>query len=216
MRKATVELVPHPFLKDLLHDFFEKIEYAEILQMIHLDFDRDIKTAIVRCIMRDGYSPEDLPYPPGIEVMDVLKVDGKEAICLMRGGVPDELRLMFKEFDLELIWDLPTYFTSEKLVYTVIGDQPNLKKFFERIRFLGEIKSISCQRESYQHYDVLSCLTKRQRDILIKAKKGGYYDYPRRINADQLAERLGIGKSATVEHLRKAEGRIISHIFSGY
>lgn len=96
MRKATVELVPQPFLKDLLHDYFEKIEYAELLQMVRLDFDRDIKTAIVRCIMRDGYSPEDLPYPPGIEVMDVLKVDGKEAICLMRGGVPDELRLMFK------------------------------------------------------------------------------------------------------------------------
>ncbi|HQN31395.1 MAG TPA: helix-turn-helix domain-containing protein, partial [Methanothrix soehngenii] len=106
--------------------------------------------------------------------------------------------------------------TSEKLVYTVIGDQPKLKRFFERIRLMGEIKSISCQRASYQHYDVLSCLTNRQRDILIKAKKGGYYDYPRRINADQLAERLGIGKSATVEHLRKAEGRIISHIFSGY
>ncbi|HNY34688.1 MAG TPA: hypothetical protein PKK68_08525, partial [Methanothrix soehngenii] len=116
MRKATVELVPHPFLKDLLHDFFEKIEYAEILQMIHLDFDRDIKTAIVRCIMRDGYSPEDLPYPPGIEVMDVLKVDGKEAICLMRGKVSDKLKFVYKELDLELVWDQPTYSTSEKLV----------------------------------------------------------------------------------------------------
>jgi len=216
MRKATVEVAPHPYFKDLLHDYFEKIECVELLQMVRLDFDRDIKTVIVRCLMRDGCSPEDLPYPPGIEIMDVLKVDGNEAICLMKGGVPDKLRLMIKELDLELVWDQPTYFTSEKLVYTAIGDQPNLKRFFERIRLLGEIKSISCQRASYQHYDVLSCLTNRQRDVLIEAKKGGYYDYPRRINADQLAERLGIGKSATVEHLRKAEGRIISHVLSGY
>jgi len=81
---------------------------------------------------------------------------------------------------------------------------------------LGEIKSISCQRVGYQSYNARSCITYRQREVLIEAKKAGYYDYPRHINADQLAERLGIGKSAAVEHLRKAEGRLISHILSGY
>ena len=141
--------------------------------------------------------------------MDVLKVDGKEAICLMRGKVSDKLKFVYKELDLELVWDQPTYSTSEKLVYTVIGDQPNLKRFFERIRLMGEIKSISCQRASYQHYDVLSCLTNRQRDILIKAKKGGYYDYPGG-STQTSSQRLG---SASLRYrVRKAKG-IISHIF---
>ena len=216
MRKATVEFVPYIGFKEIYGNFFEMIEYMELLQMLRIDFDRGIKIGIGRYRLKEGCALEDLHLPMGSEILEVLNVNGNDYICLVRGAVSDEYRPMMKEFDLELVWALPTYVTPDKMVCSVIGDQPNLKRFFEKVKLLGEIKSISCQRASYQHYDVLSCLTNRQRDILIKAKKGGYYDYPRRINADQLAERLGIGKSATVEHLRKAEGRIISHIFSGY
>ena len=216
MRKATVELVLYPHIKNIYGDFFEKVEYAEALQILRIDYDKGIKMGIVRYRLKEGYTLEDLPVPPGVEIVDVLKVDGNDGVCLMKGVVPDEYRPMMKEFDLELVWDMPSYGTPDKMVCSVIGDQPNLKRFFEKIRLLGDIQSISCQRADYLSCNTLSCLTDRQRDVLIEAKKSGYYDYPRRINADQLAERLGIGKSATIEHLRKAEGRILSQILSGY
>lgn len=216
MRKATVEIVLHPHIKDLYGDFFEKVEYAEALQSLRLDFDKGIKIGIVRYRLKKEYALEDLPTPPGVEILDVLKVEGKDYICLGKGTVMDKYRSMMKEFDLDVFWDRPTYATSEKMVCSVIGDQPNLKKFIEKIRLLGEITSISCHRDVYQPYNILSCLTNRQMSVLVEAKKSGYYDYPRRINADGLAERLGIGKSAAIEHLRKAEGRIISQILSGY
>ncbi len=216
MRKATVEIVPHPHIKDLCGRFFEIVEYVELLQMLRIDFDRGIKMAIGRYRLKDGCSLEDLPNLLGAEILDVLKVEGNDWICLMKGTVPDEYRPLMRELDLDLIWDLPSYSTPEKFVWSVTGDQPNLKKFFEKIRLFGKIQSISCQRAGYRSYNALSCLTDRQRDVLLEAKKSGYYDYPRQINADQLSERLGIGKSATIEHLRKAEGRIISQILSGY
>gem|GEM_PF-308661 len=216
MRKATVELVPNTSLTDLQGNFFEQVEYMELLQMLRVDFDTGIRLAICKLRLKEGCYIEDLHPPMGWEILEVLKVDGNDNICLVKGTISDKIRPMLKGFDLELVWDRPTYLSSEMAVYSVIGDQSNLKKFFERIKLLGDVKSISCQRADYMFCNALSCLTDKQRGVLIEAKKSGYYDYPRRINADQLAERLGIGKSATIEHLRKAEGRIISQIFSGY
>ena len=37
-----------------------------------------------------------------------------------------------------------------------------------------------------------------------------------KLNADQLAKILGISKPALIEHLRKAEQRIISYLIAGY
>jgi predicted DNA binding protein len=51
---------------------------------------------------------------------------------------------------------------------------------------------------------------------VIAAKRHGYYDYPRRVNSEQLAEIVGISKATVVEHLRKAEGRLMETLLAGY
>ena len=55
-------------------------------------------------------------------------------------------------------------------------------------------------------------IEEKQREVLITAYKLGYYDIPRRINSDQLAEKLGIVNSTLVEHLRKAERRLLAQV----
>lgn len=60
----------------------------------------------------------------------------------------------------------------------------------------------------------LNQLTEKQREVLITAYKLGYYDIPRRINSEQLAKKLNIGDSTLVEHLRKAERRLLVNIFT--
>ncbi len=57
-------------------------------------------------------------------------------------------------------------------------------------------------------------LTKRQREVLIKAISEGYYDYPRRITLTQLANKLNMSKGALSEILRRIESKIIkSYIY---
>ena len=80
----------------------------------------------------------------------------------------------------------------------------------------GTVKNITYRRAIYQEHNVLSVLTDKQKAILLAAKKHGYYDYPRKINSEQLAKKVGVSKATVVEHLRKAEGRLMANILAGY
>ena len=59
----------------------------------------------------------------------------------------------------------------------------------------------------------LSKLTEKQREVLIAAYNHGYYEIPR-INSQNLAEKLNIGSSTLVEHLRKPEHRLLIQILA--
>jgi hypothetical protein len=52
-------------------------------------------------------------------------------------------------------------------------------------------------------------LSSRQREVFRLARARGYYDHPRRTNADALAEELGVSSSTVHEHLRKAEAKLL-------
>jgi predicted DNA binding protein len=40
----------------------------------------------------------------------------------------------------------------------------------------------------------------------------GFFDHPRRINAGDLAEKMGMHKTTLLEHIHKAEKRLIGHV----
>ncbi|PCR90609.1 helix-turn-helix domain-containing protein [Natrinema ejinorense] len=52
-------------------------------------------------------------------------------------------------------------------------------------------------------------LTPRQREALAVARRRGYYEWPRRVSAGDLATDLGVSKSTYLEHLRKAEAELL-------
>lgn len=53
-------------------------------------------------------------------------------------------------------------------------------------------------------------LTGKQIDALLKAHRHGYYNSPRQITTESIANALGVSRSTYEEHLRKAENRIMS------
>jgi len=56
---------------------------------------------------------------------------------------------------------------------------------------------------------------KKERLVLNTAISSGYYEYPRKISATELAEKLSYSKSTTIEYLRKAENKIIITVCTG-
>lgn len=67
---------------------------------------------------------------------------------------------------------------------------------------LGKLEQFSATSESP--------LTQRQQEVAGEALARGYYEWPRKINNEDLAETLDISRATLHEHLRKAERKLLS------
>ena len=71
---------------------------------------------------------------------------------------------------------------------------------------------------SKNHNDFVSEVDRAAEDaiieILLESYHRGYFDHPRRINAGELAEEMGMHKTTLLEHIHKAEKRLIGHILA--
>jgi len=57
-------------------------------------------------------------------------------------------------------------------------------------------------------------LTTKQRRALITALDNGYYHMPRRATAGEIAEKLRVPRTSYVDHLRKAENKVLKAVGS--
>lgn len=216
MRKVTVEIKLNPEMRKAGAPILDYIESLRVLEVLKIDFEKGIKAFIAELEFKEGHSIEDFREHEYYEVLNVLKSDGNKYTCIIKGHVPMEFRKLMKKFDLDLIWDAPMLVSDERIVFSAIGDQENIKKFLEAIKLIGVAENISFKKGAFKEHDLLSCLTPKQREIVIEAMKTGYYDYPKRINSETLSKRIGISKATLLEHLRKAEGRLLKNLLIGY
>lgn len=77
-------------------------------------------------------------------------------------------------------------------------DQPYVTPMFGHRKFQGAIEDR---------------LTDRQEEVLVAAHESGYYDWPRGITAEELADRMGISTSTLLKHLRTVERTFIGAFF---
>jgi len=216
MRKMILELkLKDEFIKNF--DFLtDKIESIELLELLKLDFENRIKMAIAAFNMKKGYTIKDIKMPDYVEIFNTLQKKDDRYICLIKAKYFKSLQSLANKFNIDIIWDTPSIFTKEKMVVSVTGNEENLKKIRELFNSVGEIKKVSYVKSVYNEQTILSCLTEKQKKVIITAKKNGYYNYPRKINSEQLSKKIGLSKPTVVQHLRKAEGRIVSNILAGY
>jgi len=216
MRKMILEIkMNKKFLKNF-YFLLDKIESIELLELLKIDFQKRIKMAIAAFIMKEGYTIEDIEMPDYVEIFNVLQKKGNRYICLIKAKYFKSLSSLAKKFNIDIIWDVPSVFTKDKMIVSVTGSEENLKKILDLFKTLGTVTKTSFVKSIYSEQTILSCLTDKQRDILIAAKKNGYYSYPRKINSKELSEKIGLSKPTVVQHLRKAEIRIVSNLLTGY
>jgi predicted DNA binding protein len=217
MRKLTLQIEPHEMMREALKKMFEIIDSYEILESLKIDWEEGICIDLIEFHFKEGLSINDVRFIDKMEILSVLKSEGNRHTCLVKSREPEDSIDMFKEFDLDLIYSTPFIISNEKLTFSVIGDNKNLTRFIELMKSeAGAIENMTFKKAAYQKHDIISVLTDRQKEIMITAKKHGYYKYPRKINSGELAQKIGLSKGTTLEHLRKAEERLIENIFAGY
>lgn len=217
MRKLSIQISPQPGNEFISNKTINKFESIKMLELLKLDFKRGIIAGIFEVIIKDEFIFKDIKFPKEIKIFKVLKEIGNKYTCFIKIQYhKNSLRKKLKDFDLDIILIKFDLEPQKNLELSIIGDNKHLAEFLEIIKKYGEIRIISFKKAAFESHNVLSNLTNKQRETLLIAKKNGYYDYPRAINGFQLSEKMGISKATTIEHLRKAEKRLISQVLIGY
>ena len=216
MRKLILELVLKPPFSQMLEQAMANVESYTLVEMVKIDFEHGIKVGILEVTMKEGLTIEDLTLPPPARVVSVIQSSGRRYTCVVHVQAPREMMATFRDFDLDVIWDTPMGFSGDRVLLSVVGEDGELRKLMPQLNNLGEVKEMHVQPATFHKEDLLSSLTDRQREVLVAAKRYGYYDYPRRMNAEELSRRVGVSKATLVEHLRKAEGRLVASLLAGY
>jgi hypothetical protein len=100
-----------------------------------------------------------------------------------------------------------------KIRFSYLGSEQQITAFLEGIDSVGvHYKILLMSDLNFSPISPLNQLTDKQRDVLITAYRMGYYNVPRRITSQDIAKKLGVVDATVVEHLRKAEQRLIRHI----
>ena len=110
----------------------------------------------------------------------------------------------------------PDFLDVDRMKVEMIGKEDEIKKLIHYANKWGEnsFKILGLTSVEPKAESLLSKLTTRQRQMVLTAYALGYYDVPRRISSDDLARHLEVDKSTIVEHLRKAERKLIGSIIA--
>ncbi|SFC19233.1 Predicted DNA binding protein, contains HTH domain [Halobiforma haloterrestris] len=91
-----------------------------------------------------------------------------------------------------------------------LPDRDALAAIRRRYRERGVSFRVDRLHDSSAADDGTYFLTDHQRDLLLMAYEAGYFDIPRRVTQDELAERLEVSDSAVSQQLRRAISTLIA------
>lgn len=98
---------------------------------------------------------------------------------------------------------------------TLLGNTRSIRTFLKTLQGVGlHPKVVFLTDANFSPVSPLENLTKKQKTVIVDAFKQGYYDFPRRVSSQDLAEKLSIREPTLVVHRRKAERKLLAHILA--
>jgi predicted DNA binding protein len=99
------------------------------------------------------------------------------------------------------------HITANHRVYTVLlFRREDLRAMVDEFRQVGAVTLGKITRFDEPTHQ----LTARQEEVVSVALELGYFEWPRRIKSEELAAELDISRATLLEHLRKAESKLIT------
>jgi DNA-binding CsgD family transcriptional regulator len=219
MRRITMEFDYQKAWKWIFGSNSEKVEILEALRCFKCDTQglaiicrirlKDRKITIQDLLLGKGLLTNiELLYKEKKDGSLVVFIEGRSCVPKAPKDIKQPKMLMTRP---------PDFLDVDRMKVEMIGKEDEIKKLLHYANKWGDnsfkilgLTSIDAKGES-----LLSKLTSRQRQILLTGYALGYYDVPRRISSDDLSRHLNVDKSTIVEHLRKAERKLIGSIIAG-
>ena len=198
------------------HEFIDLSERLETIQIHRQDEDHTFVTLKVK-FKDPKMHPKMLEGEhfrmPYVEIVEENREKG-EYVFFCTNNLISETKEIFDKVE-GLILDPPIILDKDRLLMNYIIESQSIEEFFKMLDYYldeeTEILSISDMSLNYEN--LFLRLTDRQKDIIYYAVQQGYFEIPRRIKAEKIANRFEITESAFYNHLRKIDRMIYHSIF---
>jgi hypothetical protein len=176
-------------------------EYAEYLSVTDADPDRVLEH------VRAVESADPVPiYRDESGGLFELTVSGDcPAVALAdRGAVPN--RIVGAEGQGTIVAEVPGPYDASAIAGEFLSDHPSATLLTKRQKEMAVPVFTSTELERVLD----DRLTDRQQSVLEAAYEAGYYERPREVTGEELAERLDITSATLSQHMRAAERTLLS------
>jgi hypothetical protein len=216
MRRVTLEFNYQDAWKQIFGSNAEKVEILEGLRCFKCDLESI--AIICRIKLKDKrMNVKDLIGKGLLTNIEILykEKDGSEVVfiegrlCIPQ--LPKGARL-----PKLLVARPPDFLDVDRMKVEVLGREMDIKKILQNAsRWSNTYKILGLTSIDAKEESLLSKLSIKQRQALLTAFALGYYEVPRKISSEELSSHLNADKSTVVEHLRKAEKKLIDGIIAG-
>jgi predicted DNA binding protein len=149
------------------------------------------------------------------EISTNIRLITQNCVCSKETTVHDNIQ------ELEILNLMPVFYARGYEYYRLIAfSHEALAELFDRLNEQGF--QIEVQEKApfngmvsdslVTMNSLVSDLTEKQVDAIVTAYNNGYYQTPRRVNVQTIADREGVPRTTLQEHLNKAENKLISSI----
>jgi predicted DNA binding protein len=149
------------------------------------------------------------------EISTNIRLITQNCVCSKETTVHDNIQ------ELEILNLMPIFYTRGYEYYRLIAFRhEDLAELFDRLTAQGfqievqektPFNGMVCDSLVTMN-SLVSDLTEKQVDAIVTAYNNGYYQTPRRVNVQAIADREGVPRTTLQEHLNKAENKLISSI----
>lgn len=142
------------------------------------------------------------------ELSKIKTIDGKTTFLVKKE--PTKLTLMLEKHNV--YYEFPIQITEQSLRLSVTGMSGEITKFLSALDELGVKYKVALAADYITQSSLLSTLTARQKETLQLALREGYFKTPRKTNAHILAGKMGIKHTTFLQHLRRAQEKILKMV----
>lgn len=97
--------------------------------------------------------------------------------------------------------------TANRREYTILFfRREDLREMIEDFKSIGDVTLGKVKKFN----ESTAKLTDRQFEVIECALKEGYFEWPRDSGSDEIAEKLGVSRATFLEHLRKAQSKLLT------
>lgn len=152
---------------------------------------------------------------PDVSDHEFLPLGGREGYCFLEGAATSGERALFENFTRGSLLTVPLVVINDDATstFTLIGNRADLQAAVEDVPAPVDVEVEAVGGERVATDSVVGALSPRQREAIEVGLDLGYYDVPREVTVDDVAEELGCATATAAEHLRKAEGKVLSSLF---